>query len=100
MKRTVYAATTAAILQSAAIPFTVKSGDFKSGKPSITIEGLATTETATICKSDGNGKFQIVRDGVIDHTNEGSVTLESPGEYGFFKDATAAACDVIVENSI
>ena len=97
MKRKVIdGAGTGAILIADAIAFTVKQGDFKGNtKPTITVVGLATTETATIIK---NG--EVVRNGVIDHANEGSVTLESAGEFGFYKDATAADVDVVVENSI
>lgn len=97
MKRTVInGAGTSAILIANAVPFTVKQGDFKGGtKPTLTVVGLATSETATITK---NG--EIVRNGVIDHANEGSVTLESAGEFGFFKDATAADVDLVLENSI
>jgi hypothetical protein len=96
MKRTVIdGAGTSAILIGAAIPFTVKGSDFRQGaKPSLTVVGLATTETATIIK---NG--EVVRNGVIDHASEGSVTLESAGEYGFYKDATAADVDLVLENA-
>ena len=97
MKRTLISgAGTDAILIANAILFTVRQGDFKGGtKPTLTVVGLATGETATLTK---NG--QIVRDGVIDFANEGSVTLESAGEYGFFKDATAADVDLELENSV
>jgi len=97
MKRTVISgAGTGAILIGAAIAFTVKQGDFKGGtKPSLTVVGLAGTETATIIK---NG--EVVRNGIIDHADEGSVTLESAGEYGFYKDATAADVNLVLENSI
>ena len=96
MKRTVISgAGTGAILIGAAIPFTINTGDFRGNtKPTLTVKDLATGETATITK---NG--QIVRNGVIDFANEGSVTLESAGEFGFFKDATAADVDLVVENS-
>ena len=95
MKRTVISgAGTSAILIGAAILFTVKQGDFKGGsKPSLTVKDLAGTETATITK---NG--QPVRNGIIDRASEGSVTLESAGEFGFFKDATAAAKRQRLEN--
>ena len=97
MKKTLISgAGTDAILIGAAILFTVKSGDFKGGtKPTLTVSGLAGTETATITRSG-----QIIRGGVIDHADEGSVLLESAGEYGFFKDATASDVDLILENSV
>ena len=97
MKRTLIdGAGTAAILIANAVLFTVKQGDFKGGtKPTLTVVGLAGTETATITKHG-----EIVRNGVIDHASEGVVTLESTGEYGFFKDATAADVDLELENSI
>lgn len=87
---------TSAILVANRIAFTVQNGDFRGGsKPTLTVVGLATTETATITRSGG----EIVRNGVIDAASEGAVTLESAGEYAIFKDATAADVDLVLENS-
>ena len=97
-KRTVIdGAGTSAIVVANRILFSVGSGDFKGGtKPTLTVVGLSGTETCTITRSTG----EIVRNGVIDNTNEGSVTLESAGVYGFFKDITAADVELEVENSV
>ena len=87
---------TGAIVVANRVPFTVNNGDFRGGsKPTLTVVGLATTETATITRVGG----EIVRNGVIDNANEASVTLESAGEYAIFKDATAADVDLVLENS-
>jgi len=97
MKRTVIAATgKPQLLVAARLYFSLNSGDFRVGKPTITVEGLAGAETVTLTRQGGD----IVRNGVIDATNEGSVTAESPGVYGLFKDATAADIKVIVENGL
>ena len=101
MKRTVVSnAGTGAVLIADSIPFTVMSGDFRGGtRPTLT-GNLAGVETATIVRFDSDGTPQPVRNGVIDRANEGSVALESPGEYGVFKDATVANFDLVLENGI
>ena len=97
MKRTLISgAGTAAILVANRIAFTVQNGDFRGGsKPTLTVVGITGTETATITRAGG----EIVRNGVIDAASEGSVALESAGEYAFFKDATVADVDLVLENS-
>jgi hypothetical protein len=98
MKRTVITALgTGAIVAGSAVPFTVKSGDFKGGtKPTLVVTNMAAGETATLLK---NG--QIVKDGVLAFdSSECCVTLESPGEYSIYKDITVGDPAVIIENSI
>ena len=101
MKRTVVSnAGAGAIVIANSVRFSVHAKDFKNGtKPTLTAN-LAGAETATIVKFDSDGTPQPVRNGVIDRATEGSVTLESAGVYGVFKDATVANFDLILENSI
>jgi len=98
MKKTLIdGAGTDAIVVANRIAFTVMPGDFKGGtRPTLTIVGLAGVETATITRGSG----ETVRNGVIDAANEGSVTIESAGEFAMFKDATVADIDLVLENSI
>jgi hypothetical protein len=103
MKRTVAGALgTGAITQANSVAFTVRQGDFKGGtKPSVTMSGLATGETFTIVSMADPADPQIVRNGVVTFdSSEGSVTLESAGQYGVFKSSTAADPDLILQNSI
>lgn len=97
MQRTVIASLgTSTIVAGSAVPFTVRSGDFKGGtKPTLTVTNLAGAETATLLK---NG--QPVKDGVLDYAAGAcSVSLESAGEYSIYKDATVGDPAVIIENS-
>jgi hypothetical protein len=99
MKRTVILNSgTSAILIGSAIAFSVHSKDFKNGTKPTVCMNLAGTETATICKPDSDGTAQPVRNGVMDRANEGCVTLESPGIYMMYKDATVANADLVLEN--
>ena len=98
MQRTVISSLgTGAIAAGSAVPFTLGRADFKgNSKPTLTITNMAGTETATLTK---NGV--IVKDGVLDFAASScSVTIESPGEYAIYKDATVGDPAVIIENSI
>ena len=87
---------TSAILVANRVAFTVNNGDFRGGsKPTLTVVGITGAETATITRAGG----ETVRNGIIDAASEGSVTLESAGEFAIFKDATVADVDLVLENS-
>lgn len=90
-------ATTSAITAGNEVAFTVPRGAFRVGKPNISVQGLDTGETVTFFKWDGSG-YQSLENGVYTFGTNGAATFESGGEYGFIKDATAAAIKIVFDD--
>ena len=92
---------TPAIVGGAQATFTLKSQDFKYGKPVVSIQGLATTETASFWYMT-NGVFEELDDGtgtqVSFTATYAADVFNGPGTYGVTKDVTAAICTLSVDD--
>jgi hypothetical protein len=100
-QRTVATSTTAAIADPNQVPFTLRAIDFKHGRPRVSVEGIAGAETVSWWVFT-NGDWEELDDGagtqVAFTATYASATFNSPGTYGYTKDATVGAITVTVDN--
>lgn len=94
---------TSAVVAPNQVAFSLRSKDFKYGKPIVSIEGLAGAETASFWYLT-NGTWEELDDGAgtqVAYTATYAADIfNGPGTYGLTKDATAAAITVSVENGV
>jgi len=99
MKEVKATAGTGAITDGNQVAFSLRGKHFKHGNPIVSIEGLATTETVSFYILTNGDWEELSSADATQHVFTATYaadTFNSPGTYGFIKDATAAAITLSV----